>query len=372
MMFVQNKVKLAPWLILFFGIGILYFGLRQDAFLYQQPIVQVKQVKTLDKNHATDAYLNHVQNYQQSVQVEFLNTHKQGQKIWVENNYDSSQGMDQQLQPRMQIFLRRQGDTWSFDNVKRDSTWIPILIMLIGLLVNLMGKAGRLTSVSLLLNSLLFIMAIGLNLRTGTHYLLVIFILFSLIVSALTLGFVMGLRNRQTWVIFLTVLTATCSAMLIAAIVFKLDHNQGLNFELLGFITQLPIPMFFAMTLVGVLGAVMDESTDMIATLFTLIKTNPKITAKELVLAGQHVGQEIFGALTNVLFLIFIASQIPMAILFLRNGNDIGYTYSMNMKLGMIQTLISAIGIVLTVPAGIMWVIIDHKYQDSIHKRRRN
>lgn len=79
--------------------------------------------------------------------------------------------------------------------------------------------------------------------------------------------------------------------------------------------------------------------------------------------AGRHVGQEIFGALTNVLFLIFIAAQIPMAILFLRNGNNIGYTYDMNMALGMLQTLISAIGIVLTVPAGILWVIIDSKYE---------
>ena len=51
-----------------------------------------------------------------------------------------------------------------------------------------------------------------------------------------------------------------------------------------------------------------------------------------------------------------------MAVLYLRNGNDWGFTYMMNMSLGLVQTLISAIGIVLTVPAGIMWVLLVRKF----------
>ena len=34
----------------------------------------------------------------------------------------------------------------------------------------------------------------------------------------------------------------------------------------------------------------------------------------------------------------------------------------MNMSLGLVQTLISAIGIVLTVPAGIMWVLLVRRF----------
>ena len=366
----KGKRHFLFWLCLLTVILFTYFGLRHDASLYSKPVVLIEKVKVIDENNSTDAYLNRVTNYRQKVKAKFLNTDRQGEKIWIENNYDSSQGMDQKLKPKMQIFLRQQGDAWNFDNVKRDATWIPLLIALIGLLINLMGKSGRLTAISLVLNTILFIITIDLNLKTGTHYLLPLFVIFSLIVSALTLGLVMGFKKRQTWVIFATVVTTTLITMLLAALVFKLNHNQGVNFELLGFITQLPVPMFFSMTLVGVLGAVMDESTDMIATLFALRKEYHDVTTKELIIAGRHVGQEIFGALTNVLFLIFIAGQIPMAILFLRNGNNIGYTYDMNMALGMVQTLISAIGIVLTVPAGILWVIIDSKYE--MHKRRLN
>ena len=56
------------------------------------------------------------------------------------------------------------------------------------------------------------------------------------------------------------------------------------------------------------------------------------------------------GPLINVLFFIFVAETMPMALLYLRNGNSWGYTFSMNMSLGVIQSLISGIGIVLAVP----------------------
>jgi len=39
-----------------------------------------------------------------------------------------------------------------------------------------------------------------------------------------------------------------------------------------------------------------------------------------------------------------------MAMLYLKNGNSWGYTFSMNMSMGVVQSLISGIGIVLAVP----------------------
>ena len=39
-----------------------------------------------------------------------------------------------------------------------------------------------------------------------------------------------------------------------------------------------------------------------------------------------------------------------MMVLFLKNGNSWGYSYSMIMSLGIVQSLISGIGIALTVP----------------------
>ena len=109
------------------------------------------------------------------------------------------------------------------------------------------------------------------------------------------------------------------------------------------------------MTLVGVLGAVMDEATDMIATLFRSSVTSQYGTKGTSYWTSCR--SRNFGALSNTLFLIFIAEQVPMAVLYLRNGNNWGFTYTMNLSLGMIQTLISAIGIVLTTPAIWVWIL---------------
>ena len=56
------------------------------------------------------------------------------------------------------------------------------------------------------------------------------------------------------------------------------------------------------------------------------------------------------GPLINVLFLIFIMDTFLNAFLLLKNGNNWGYTFSMAMSLGMVQSLISGIGIVLAIP----------------------
>ena len=44
-----------------------------------------------------------------------------------------------------------------------------------------------------------------------------------------------------------------------------------------------------------------------------------------------------------------MAEALPMAILYLRDNNTLKYTFEFALSLGIIQSLISAIGIVLTV-----------------------
>ena len=51
----------------------------------------------------------------------------------------------------------------------------------------------------------------------------------------------------------------------------------------------------------------------------------------------------------TVLVLIFMAEALPMTILYLRDNNTLVYTFKYTLSLGVIQSLSSAIGIVLTV-----------------------
>ena len=358
-----EKKQWWPWLVLILLILTSMVVLLHNASWYRTPLGQVTQVKVLQTNRLTDQYNNDVKETTQSLSVKLLNTNQAGKTITVKNTSDAAMAIEQPFKVGNQIFLNRADhQTWTVQTMKRDTVWVPIMIAVLGILIISMGHAGRLTVIPLAVNVVLFIGTVSLDLHTTNGNILGLFMLFSVLASAITLGLVMGFRQRQTWVVFATVLTATALAMIIASIVFKMTNNHGLHFELMSFITQLPQPLFMAMTLVGVLGAVMDEATDMIATLFSLERERPNITIREIIQSGRHVGQEIFGALSNTLFLIFIAEQIPMAVLYLRNGNDWGFTYMMNMSLGLVQTLISAIGIVLTVPAGIMWVLLVRRF----------
>lgn len=94
----------------------------------------------------------------------------------------------------------------------------------------------------------------------------------------------------------------------------------------------------------------MDESTDIIASLMALKTEKPDISAKQIFKSGRQIGGEIMGPLVNVLFFIFVAETLPLALLFLKNANSWGYTFNMTMSLGVVQSLISGIGIVLTIP----------------------
>lgn len=107
----------------------------------------------------------------------------------------------------------------------------------------------------------------------------------------------------------------------------------------------------------------MDESTDIIASLMALKQEQPAISAKQIFKSGRQIGGEIMGPLVNVLFFIFVADTLPLALLYLKNANSWGYTFNMTMSLGVIQSLISGIGIVLTVPVacGITSLLIGGK-----------
>lgn len=353
------------FLVVFILMVASFFLLRNNASWYQEPIGEVTSVKQLSSQTLQDQYGNKIKQHDERVQVKILNTEKKDQSVSFKNTYDDAMAITQPLHRYDQVFLSKSENSWGLKNFKRDTFWIPILILVIGVLLITTGKAGMMMTISLFVNVAFFIFTIYLNLITKDANIFWLFILFSLVASAVTLMFVMGAKNRLTWTVLLTVMTSTTIAMLIGVLVFNVTNGKGLHFELMSFITQLPQPMFLSMTLVGVLGAVMDEATDMIATLFSVEREHPNMGLKELLVTGRHVGQEIFGALSNTLFLIFIAEQIPMAVLYLRNGNNWGFTYTMNLSLGMIQTLISAIGIVLTVPAGIFWVWILRKRQQK-------
>ncbi|KRN03357.1 multitransmembrane protein [Levilactobacillus senmaizukei DSM 21775 = NBRC 103853] len=333
---------------------LLVWGTQHDAALYHDPIMRVTQVQTGRRATMTDDFHNHDTQITQKLTGVILNGQHRGRRLTISNTYSRSRAMDQRYRRGSQLFVvihnhSRSKLTATAKDLKRDTTLVFMIWLVVALLLLILQFSGLMAFLSVAANGVLFYIAILINGSTQGAQVLWIFGSLAVVFAALTLWLVIG-TNRQMLITLATTIGGTMVALVIGLLVFHFTHERGVTYESMQYVTQLPRPLFLAETLLGSLGAVMDESTDIISSLFALKRERPELTAGQVFKSGRQIGSTIMGPLINVLFFIFVADTFPMAMLFLKNGNSWGYTFTMNMSLGVVQSLISGIGIVLAVP----------------------
>ncbi|MTV82034.1 YibE/F family protein [Secundilactobacillus folii] len=351
---VQNKIwrRWWPYLIVILG-GLLVFGVAHDDSLYQTPILKIQSVNRISQSKQSDQFHNEDEQVEQKLNGIITNGSDKGQKLSVENTYMKSEATTLGYHAGQKVFLTVHHNhgklSATVSNLKRDTTLAFTVWLTISLLLVLMRFSGLMALTSVIVNAVLFWLAINWNTNTQGGIVLVIFGALAVVFAALTLLIVIG-PNRQMLMTLLATIGGTALSIIVALIVFALTHERGVYYESMQYVTQLPRPLFLAETILGSLGAVMDESTDIISSLIALKIEKPDISAKQIFKSGRQIGGEIMGPLVNVLFFIFVADTLPLGLLYLKNANSWGYTFNMTMSLGVVQSLISGIGIVLTIP----------------------
>lgn len=348
----RQRIILLVGLVLI-GVIALTFTSHNQRF-YQRPIARVEQVKSGPVQRTVDQFKNVDHEHQQTLTVRLMNTQYRGEKLRVSNTYSDSQPMDQRYHRGDQIFLtqlKRQGGKFSANvaGYKRDGVIVLLVWLVSLLLLMMMGTAGALALVSVIVNALLFVLAIVIDLKNNGEHVMLIFGTLAVVFTLVSLLLILGPTKKMV-ATFCSTVIGTFTALGVSLLVFSLTHERGIYYESMQYVTQVPRPLFVAETLLGSLGAVMDESSDIIATLFELKQLNPAVSRTELFLSGRNVGKSIMGPLINVLFLIFMAETFTSSLLYIKNGNSWGYTFAMNMSLGTVQSLVSGIGIVLAIP----------------------
>ncbi|KRN89418.1 YibE/F family protein [Ligilactobacillus ceti] len=351
---IRNKksffIKLA--LIIVSGLCVYLFG-KNDAFLYHQEIGRVVQEKTRATHETVDEFNNYDEVTEQVLELELLNGDHKGEKITVKNHYSLSGGITQAYHQGQSVFLtlhkNKNHTIYQISHYKRDVYLMMLAWLVVVLLLLTTELQAFRTILSVALNFALFILFIEIDVQWNLTYFFWLFAVSAVLFTALSLALVIGL-NRQFIVTFSSVFLGTSLALVIGVIVLKLTQSQGVHYEALNFATQSPIQLFLSATLIGVLGAVMDAATDIVSTVFEVKRATPNLGAKALFQSGQQVGRAVMGPLINVLLLIFFAETFTMAILFFRTGNSMAYTFEWTIALGVVQTLISGIGIMLTIP----------------------
>lgn len=340
----------------FLSIIILLIGIIVSSWCYfstsfaTRPIAEItsNQIKDELINKTEDSYQNKDQMRKQTMTIKVLSGKQKGKTYQVENFYLPSQAVTYQYRPHQRVIIAFVKNKVKVMSPKRDWVFVLALFVMLSVVVLLTGKHAVMLVASLVLNAVIFYFVIKCDIiENGTNTLLIYgsaVVLFTFVSLLLVQGI-----SKKMLVTFVATILGVFISFGICYWIMQLTKETGIKYEAVDYATQNPRSLFLAQTLLGVLGAVMDEATDIVSSLYALTKHKTNLTFKELFLSGRTMGQEVMGPLINVLVLIFMAEALPMTILYLRDNNTLVYTFQFALSLGVIQSLISAIGIVLTV-----------------------
>ena len=329
--------------------------------LYDKPIAEVTEVKTVDTEDLLDRFENHDSLYTQEMKAVMRNGDLKGQVISLTNVYSDSGAYDIDYQVGNDVFvtIKESSETDSLtgtiQSLKRDhyvllAAWVFILTLLfVG------RKQGFFAVISLVVNAAILSYALDVYLGTGISLLwicggsVVIFTVISLIL-------VNGL-NEKTFAAIITTSLGTFVSFGLTFLVMEMTKDSGLRYEEMQFLTSPYRMVFLAGLFIGSLGAVMDVAITLVSSIFGLYEKKPDISVKALQTSGFEIGKDIMGTMTNILFFAYISGSIPMLILYLKNASPLGFTLSMNLSLEMARAFAGGIGIVITIPIGLYTAI---------------
>lgn len=311
-------------------------------------VITDRQITDTLVDKTKDNYENKDEVRQQNLHLKILSGKYKGKTFLVTNTYSPSQAVSQKYRHHQRVIVSFIKGKPKLVEPKRD--WVVVLSMFltISVIVLITGKQASLLLISMILNSIIFYFVIKSDVKENGTRIFLIYSIAAILFTFISLVIVQGFNQKM-----LVTLTATLLGVFVSFgifyLVMKLTHERGIDYEAVDYATQDPRALFLSQTILGVLGAVMDEATDIVSSLYALAKHKSDLTFKELFISGRTLGQEIMGPLINVLVLIFMAEALPMTILYLRDNNTLVYTFKYTLSLGVIQSLSSAIGIVLTV-----------------------
>lgn len=342
------------WLIGILVIGIgTYLATINDAPLYHHTVAKVIATQSQDNQLQKDAFNNQEKTGIQMLELKILNGQDAGQCMAAKNTFSQSNAQDLKYRTGQQVLVQiHKQDHHSrvqIVDLKRDTTLAMTLLLMVGVLIFVSGKFGIRPILSLILNSILFFVAIKVDIISDADDTVLLFTGVAAIFLVVTAFMLFGWTKKSA-VIIVSAAVGLSLAFIIEMVVLKATGGKGLKFEMMNFVTQSRMPLYLSCSLLGVLGAVVDIASDVTVSLFALGGANIHLSRFDIFQSACQLSRSVVGPLTNVLFLIFITSTMPMMLLFLRNGNSIGYSVSMIMSLGIFQTLASAVGIALTGP----------------------
>lgn len=331
-------MKKAVGLFLLLWLPFCLVFIQHNTRGYDQQIVEVTQVKTINEN-------------QQKLTVKGLNQSLKAKTVTFTHHYTASLADSEAYKKGDILFVGKKRDSYEVTGVKRDGYFFLIAGLLAAVVLFVSGKKGIRILISVLLN--LVLLYVFLSVYTSVKISIILTMgIFSIAATFLTLLLLDG-WNRTSLLKIISTLLSTGLAFLICWLAMLITGDKGVRYEEMQFLTRPYRAVFLASMIVGTLGAAMDTVVTVIATMDELKEQHPESTIKELAASGRNVGRDVMGSMTNVLLFAYLSGGIPAVLLYLKNQWPFMETFNMHLSLEILRALCGALGIILTIPISI-------------------
>ncbi|QLK87000.1 YibE/F family protein [Staphylococcus sp. 17KM0847] len=357
-----------PWHIVivmsFICAIVVILFTRYNATFYHMPIGEVTKVSAQETQKTVDEHHNHDIHHTDQLTIQLLNTKHKGAYVVVEHKYNRSHTESQPYKKGDHLLLHLNTSTHEAHIIekKRDTLVTAIVSFFLISLLIVGQRIGLQSIVSLLINTLAILSAIGLYHKYPQLHLFFLMSGAVVLSTTFTLLLVIG-WNARTFMTTISTLLGTFICVAIAWATITLTGGQGIKYETMSFLTVQPKMIFLTSVLVGTLGAVMDVAITISSGMYEILQRTPHITMTQWLRAGQNIGKDIMGTMTNILLFSYLAGALPMLLLFLKNGNTLTYSISMNWSLEIARAITGGIGIALTVPLTILFMQLWYKWK---------
>lgn len=349
----KAKARKAICLMFLIYLAVVFF-VSSDAWLYKMPIVKITEVRNEEEAKEDGTRGGKEIHYRQFLKGVILNGEHKRKTIQLKNEYAVSEVTTQKYEKYDKVFveIREKANALSgnIKGLKRDTGVATLLGLMVLLLLIVTKKQGLRTIFTVGVNIAIYMVGFAFFLN-GKDVLKIC----NIMVLAFTIGTLLLLNgvNRKTLASILSTLCVLAVIMgLFHLVMSRAGETDYAAMEYLGSLDN-PSELFEAEVMLAGLGAIMDVTVTISATLGELVRKRPSIRWKELFRSGREVGYDIMGTMISVLLFTFGCGLIPTFLI--RMNNDISFLTiaKLNIPFEICRFLIESIGIVIAIPISI-------------------
>lgn len=245
------------------------------------------------------------------------------------------------------------GSVFNYD--RECAVWLLVGIFVVSLIV-VGGKKG-ISSLLALVYTMLCIVFCYIPLVYSGVNAMAAAVLTSIIILCATIFLINGCSDKSWCAMIGTTIGVAISGIL-AFVVGQMSHLSGYNMEdveslvYISNYTKLGISdILFAGILISSLGAVMDVSVSVVASMQEIKDQAPSLTFKELFLSGMRVGHDMMGTMSNTLILAYAGAATGTIMTIF--SYEMSYMQIMGYNsiiIEIVSGICGTIGVILTVP----------------------